>query len=366
MRKTTLLAAAALLSCPGLTLAQNTPEENNPNADAPFVRNIRADRPGHTITAQVLQPGRFQLETGFQRQFGGPGLAQSLSAATLRIGFFNSMELRVSQPYFHNGPTINTETGTLEASGWAPAVVGAKFMLSPNYDTRTQVAILAESALPNSGSPGLRQRGWAPSGRLLVSQQLGKRFGLEGNFGFSQPGLQVADLEQGQFLGSLALNGPLSARTGFFVEAYGYGRQALSTGTTTGLYFRPGARRAPRCHGRAGAGRRGRRHRHRGRRPHVQNRAVREFLSTTKARQLLLAGLRVCHADILRIKQIRSILPAVKLFRKSEPKRAAGFLAGCPLVSRTISCLRRADSRPKSRQPAAYAAEFDFLNSFSK
>ena len=239
MRKTTLLTAAALLGSPGLALAQNTPEENNPNIDAPFVRNIRADRPGQTITAQVLQPGRFQLETGFQRQFGGPGFAQSLSAATLRIGFFNSMELRVSQPYFHNGPTVATETGTVAASGWAPAVVGAKFMLSPNYDTRTQVAILAESALPNSGSPGLRQRGWAPAGRLLVSQQLGERFGLEGNFGFSQPGLRVQDLEKGQFLGTLALNGPLSAKTGFFIEAYGYGRQGLSTGTTTGLYYRP-------------------------------------------------------------------------------------------------------------------------------
>ena len=239
MRKTTLLAAAALLGSPGLTLAQNTAEENNPNVDAPFVRNIRADRPGQTITAQVLQPGRFQLETGFQHRSGGLSFAQSLSAATLRVGFFNGMEVRVSQPYFHNGPTIATETGTVSASGWAPAVVGAKFMISPNYNTRTQVAILAESAVPNSGSEGLRQQGWAPSGRLLVSQQIGERFGVEGNFGFSQPGLQVQDLKKGQFLGTLALNGPLSAKTGFFVEAYGYGREALSTGTTTGLYYRP-------------------------------------------------------------------------------------------------------------------------------
>ena len=239
MRKTTLLAGAVLLGSPGLALAQNTAEENNPNIDAPFIRNIRADRPGQTITAQVLRPGRFQRETGFQRQSGGPGSAQRLSAATLRIGFFNGMELRVRQPYFHNGPTVATETGNLSASGWSPAVVGAKFMLSPNYDTRTQVAILAEAAVPGSGGAGLRQRGWAPTARLLVSEQLGERFGLEGNFGFSQPGLTVADMEKGQFLGTLGLNGPISARTGFFVEAYGYGRQALSTGTTTGLYYRP-------------------------------------------------------------------------------------------------------------------------------
>jgi hypothetical protein len=239
MRKTTLLAAAALLSSPGLTLAQNSPDENNPNVDAPFVRNIRADRPGQTITAQVLRPGRFQLETGFQRQFGGVGLAQSLSAATLRIGFFNSMELRVSQPYFHNGPSRLSEAGRVDSSGWAPVVVGAKFMLSPNYDTRTQVAVLVETGVPGTGSQGLRTHTWGPGGRLLVSEQLGQRFGLEANFGFSQRGLTVADMEKGQFLGTLALNGPLGNKAGFFVEAYGYGRAALSTGTTAGLYFRP-------------------------------------------------------------------------------------------------------------------------------
>ena len=239
MRKTTLLAAAALLGSPGLTLAQNTPEENNANADAPFVRNIRADRPGQTITAQVLQPGRFQLETGFQRQFGGSGLPQSMSAATLRVGFFNSMELRVSQPYFHSGPAIVTEAGTTTARGYAPAVVGTKLMLSPNYNTRTQVAILFESAVPNTGGAGLRSTTWAPSGRLLVSEQLGETCGLEANFGFSQPGITTADISKGQFLGTLALNGHLTQKTGYFVEAYGYGRANLNSGTTAGLYFRP-------------------------------------------------------------------------------------------------------------------------------
>ena len=36
MHKTTLLTAAALLSITGRTLAQNTPAENNDNADATF------------------------------------------------------------------------------------------------------------------------------------------------------------------------------------------------------------------------------------------------------------------------------------------------------------------------------------------
>ncbi|WP_152560139.1 transporter [Hymenobacter sp. IS2118] len=240
MRKTTLLAVGALLSTPGLTLAQNTPEENNPNVDAPFVRNIRADRPGQTITAQVLRPGRFQLEAGTQRLTPKLGEHLSTSGATLRVGFFNSMELRITQPYLNRYVQPQNEAGTSQiGAGWAPMVVGAKFMISPNYDTRTQVALLVESAMPGTGSKELAVKGLAPSGRLLVSQQLGQRYGLEANLGFSQPGLTVADISKGLFLGSLALNGAITAKTGFFVEAYGSGRGTLNSGTTAGLYWQP-------------------------------------------------------------------------------------------------------------------------------
>ena len=240
MRKTTLLAAAVLLGSPGLTLAQNTPEENNPNVEAPFVRNIRADRPGQTITAQVLRAGRFQVEAGTQRTAPGSGAGLLGTGATLRVGFFNSMELRVSQPYLHRYNRTNSESGQVEsASGWAPVVLGAKFMVSPNFDTRTQVAILVESPVPNTGNHALAIKGLAPSARLLVSEQIGQRYGLEANFGFSQPGMRVVDIEKGQFLGTLALNGPITSKTGFFVEGYGTGRSALTSGTTAGLYWRP-------------------------------------------------------------------------------------------------------------------------------
>ena len=244
MRTTTLWALAALLGSAGRTLAQNTPEENNPNLDAPFVRNLRADRPGQTVTAQVLQPGQFQLEAGALRLVPGSGPAGWLATPTLRIGFFNGMELRASQPYQSAGGPLPGPEGAPAAalSGWAPLVVGTKLMLSPNYDTRTQVALLVETAIPGTGARALRQPHWAPAGRLLVSEQIGQRFGLEANLGFGQQGLTLADTEQGQFLGTLALNGPLGNHAGFFVEAYGTGRAALTTGTTAGLYWRPGPR----------------------------------------------------------------------------------------------------------------------------
>jgi hypothetical protein len=245
MRKTTPLVLAALLAG-RLTpaLAQNTPEENNPNFDAPFVRHIRPDRPGQTITAGVLRAGEFQLETGLQRYSPTAGAGLTSSTATLRIGFFNSMEFRVTQPYVFGTPgttLVGGETPGLrpDSVGWAPVTVGTKLMLTPDRASRFQASLLVEAALPNTGSAGMRRSSWAPSGRILLSQQLGRRAALEGNFGFTQYGLTAADVSRGQYLGSLALTAPITDNAGYFVEGYGRGREQLTTGATAGLYYRP-------------------------------------------------------------------------------------------------------------------------------
>lgn len=249
MRKTTPLVLAALLAG-RLTpaLAQNTPEENNENGDTPFVQHIRPDRPGQTISAGVLRPGEFQLETGIQRITPRGGVGATGNVNTLRIGFWNSMELRITQPYVFGTPGTPTAGGEgallrADSVGWAPLTVGAKLMLTPDRASRFQATLLLESALPNTGQNGLRRTTWAPAGRLLLSQQLGRRAALEGNFGFVQSGLTLADVFNGeiggQYIGSLALTAPLGNKAGYFLEGYGRGRAALTSGATAGLYYRP-------------------------------------------------------------------------------------------------------------------------------
>jgi hypothetical protein len=246
MLKTTPLVLATLLAG-RLTpaLAQNTPDENNLNVNAPFVQHIRPDRPGQTITAGVLRPGEFQLETGIQRYTNSLGAGITGNTNTLRIGFFNSMELRITQPYVFGRPgtvgSITSEKPGLRADsiGWAPVTVGAKLMLTPDRASRFQASLLFEAAIPNTGATGLRQSKLAPGGRLLLSQQLGQRAALEGNFGFSQQGLSVSDALRGQYIGSLALTAAISDKAGYFLEGYGRGRDQVTTGATAGLYFRP-------------------------------------------------------------------------------------------------------------------------------
>ena len=251
MRTTTLLTAGALwLAGPACTLAQ-TIDPNSTNGESPFVRLIRPDRPGQTITTNMLYPGQFQLETGLTRYDAGSSVGypgRQAWGSTLRVGFFNHIELRATQQYLltpATRPTLGAEGAPAAytgPAGFAPLNVGAKFLASTVQNARSQVVVLLDMNLRN-GDARFTGKQLEPGGRVLISQQLGQRFGLEGNFGFRQRGFKAEGTKQGQYLTTLALNGPLGAGThvGFFAETYATWQRQLGwqPGLTSGLYYRP-------------------------------------------------------------------------------------------------------------------------------
>ncbi|AYA36745.1 transporter [Hymenobacter oligotrophus] len=239
MRKTTLpLLSGVLLLGAHSNLQAQTPDAHN-NLDAPFVRHIRPDRPGQTVTTSMLRPGQFQVEVGTQRELPAAGLGTTASVGLLRVGFFNHMELRLAQGYVHQPPRPTREGAPTVAFGLAPLILGAKWLASTRQDARSQVVFLTELTLPQTGDRSLHLTKPLAAARALVSQQIGQRYGLEANLGFSQSGFRAADTKQGQFLYTLALNGPLGKRFGFFAEGYGTGRGSYTYGTTAGLNWRP-------------------------------------------------------------------------------------------------------------------------------
>ncbi|MCB2379134.1 transporter [Hymenobacter sp. BT635] len=245
MRKTTLLTTAGLLlGGVARTLAQTT-DPNFGNENTPFVRNIRPDRPGQTITTNMLNPGQFQLDAGISQPdpFNPGSLSnRALTTGLLRVGFFNNIELRASQSYLAPVKTLTTgeSGGAVVPSGLTPLTLGAKFLASTNPNARSQVVVLAEMTLRN-GDKSYQTTAYEPAGRLLISQQIGERFGLEVNLGFRQRGFKAADTKLGTYLGTLALNGPLGNSFGFFAETYATWQQQakLAPGVTSGLYWRP-------------------------------------------------------------------------------------------------------------------------------
>ncbi|WP_187316072.1 transporter [Hymenobacter puniceus] len=247
MRMTTLLTVGGLLlAAPACTLAQ-TIDPSVGNADTPFIRNIRPDRPGQTVTTSMLRPGQVQLDLGTQGQLQpAVGTPRSFSQGLLRVGFFGLMELRVQQQYLPQGPaplpaTDGGSAVVARPGGFAPLTVGAKMLASSNQDTRSQVSVLAELTLPGTGAASFANKVYEPAARLLVSQQLGARFGLEANLGFRQRGFKAADTSRGQYLGTVALNGPIGEHFGFFAETYTTWQKTASwkPGLTGGLYWRP-------------------------------------------------------------------------------------------------------------------------------
>ncbi|WP_324671124.1 transporter [Hymenobacter sp. GOD-10R] len=252
MRKTTTLLTAAVLvmAAPVCTLAQ-TVDPNVGNTDTPFIQNIRPDRPGQTVTTNMLHPRQVQLEAGvlrFDPADASWGARRTVSNASLRVGFFNHIELRASQGYLHPLPgTSSFREGSPSPAiaGFTPLTVGAKFLASTNQDARSQVVLLTEMTL-RTGDASFLHKSYEPAVRLLVSQQLGARYGLEANIGFRQRGFQAADTKLGQYVGTLALNGPLGGNFGFFAEGYATWQRSTRflPGLTSGLYWRllPGLR----------------------------------------------------------------------------------------------------------------------------
>lgn len=255
MRKTaSWFIGGLLLAAPAHLLAQTT--DPTLNDDAPFVRNIRPDRPGRTITTSMVPLGQVQLDAGTNRlepaEAAGFGKQRTQSAATLRIGLPSHIELRLTQGYLHPTGSRATQPSTLGGnfevptpstalpSGFAPLTVGAKFLASTVPNARSQVVLLGELTLRN-GDASFPNKVLEPGARLLVSQQLGRRYGLEANVGFRQRGLRAADTKQGTYLSTLALNGPLGGNFGFFAETYATWQQesTLIPGATAGLYWRP-------------------------------------------------------------------------------------------------------------------------------
>lgn len=255
MHKTPLLIAGTLLlAAPGRLLAQSGTADAgfNPNGESPFVRFLRPDRPGQTVTTNMLYPGQFQLETGLTRFDAGSSVGYAGRQAwgsTLRVGFFNHIELRATQQYLLSPGTSTSRLGAdvpttpfAEPAGFAPLNVGAKFLVSSVQNARSQVVVLLDMNLRN-GNASFADKQLEPGARVLVSQQLGQRFGLEGNLGFRQRGFTAEGSKQGQYLGTLALNGPIGTGThfGFLAETYTTWQRQRGwlPGLTSGLYYRP-------------------------------------------------------------------------------------------------------------------------------
>lgn len=187
MKRLLLLLVAALVAWP--TFAQFT-----------------ADRPGASTGPSVVNRGVFQWEQGMQFDGGGEFNSYTFSNTLLRYGLFDGVEVRLggdaflmdSDIYF-SGLTVGTKIGLYEGQGAVPTI-----------------SLLANLAIPGTGSADCDLDYLAPSLYLLFENALSERLTLGYNLGLEWNGY---DSEPSAFV-ALCLGASLSDRLGCFVESY--------------------------------------------------------------------------------------------------------------------------------------------------
>ncbi len=173
------------------------------------------DRPDFTESASTVAPGHLQLEAGYTFTRSSDDINEhSLGEALLRIGIANRLEGR-----FGVSMTWVEQPGN-DDSGMDDPSVGIKIVLTEAADQPSWhpvVAILAATTLP-VGADEVTEDAWQPGVTGAFAWELGPRFGLGANVGYTYASEDDERFDQGA--ASLALGIGLTERSGAYVEMF--------------------------------------------------------------------------------------------------------------------------------------------------
>lgn len=217
MRKT-LLVLTILFMCQIEVYSQG----NDPG-------DIVTDRPDQTESADILQPGYFQLEGGFTYMnatwtFPDNDIKLDYNSYTsgglIRIGVFKSAELRIGPTFLYDKiklssqGSVNTQEG--ESSGFLPLQLGTKIKLIEESKYMPSTAFLFTASIPAISSGDYDNFVSTAEFRVLLSKTLTDRFSLGMNLGAEYGG---SDHAVGLY--TLSLAGEIYKNLGGFIEVYG-------------------------------------------------------------------------------------------------------------------------------------------------
>jgi hypothetical protein len=173
------------------------------------------DRPDFTESASAAAPGHVQLEAGYTFTRSGDDINEhSLGETLLRIGIARRIEGR-----FDASMTWIEQPGD-DDSGMDDPSIGVKIVLTEGAGQPSwhpAVAILAATTLP-VGADEMTEDAWQPGVTGAFAWELGPRFGLGANVGYTYASEDDKRFDQGS--ASVALGIGLTERTGAYVEAF--------------------------------------------------------------------------------------------------------------------------------------------------
>src|SRR5438046_3858730 len=158
--------------------SQTTPQNQQKDISIVEITAV-PNRPTFASTAEMVQPGVFEIEYGFEAAKGHQNIN-----GLLKWGAVKNLEL-----WFLNNP-VERDSGT---AGLGDSGAGFKYKLLPQKNARPTLAVLYVATLPTA-RPELGVGAAAHSAQILVSKDLGKseerRVGMEGGWWWTRDGEQ--------------------------------------------------------------------------------------------------------------------------------------------------------------------------------
>src|SRR5947208_1686941 len=177
------------------------------------------NRPTFASTAEMVQPGVFEIEYGFEAAKGHQNIN-----GLLKWGAIKNIEL-----WFLNGP-VERDAGT---AGLGDSGAGFKYKLLPQMNARPTVAILYVATLPTA-RPELGAGAMAHLVQFLASKDFGKHH-FDVNQGVQFVGrAQLSGFDRRYFT-ALSYSRPLKGKWGYTGEIAGFSRQNATTPATMTL-----------------------------------------------------------------------------------------------------------------------------------
>ncbi len=169
---------------------------------------IVTDRPDATEASNVMDPGAFQIETGYLNTCFN-GKHQSAGDALFRIGFFKGTELRLINTY---------QFGDEGISGFGPLKTGMKMALRDEIGKWPAVSFLGHVTFDNFGDEQQRPNNITPDFRFLMSKTINDIFSVAWNLGMEWDGVTSVSRP----LYTCSFGAAITDWLGAYSEVFGY------------------------------------------------------------------------------------------------------------------------------------------------
>lgn len=213
------------LALPGLLLAAAVVAQEGWSG---IEDEISADRPDFTEGTGIIPRGHVQIEGGTTLTRVEDEDATTFGELLVRIGAGKRWEARIGVPSYNQ---VDTPAG--EITGFDDPALGIKYRFTEEAGDlapgQPAVALVLETSVP-AGDEELTDDEWVPAAVLALDWDLGERFGLGANVGYSYaPG---DDEQLHQFFASVTGGFSLTDRLGSYLEWYGFSKETEDGPTT--------------------------------------------------------------------------------------------------------------------------------------